>query len=165
MLNKYLLNSIPNKKVRKGSMVWFFRRTFCKKNLPNSVNQVAVSLQIKLKNDFLGKSTRNHSKIGGCHFCSLVPCSNLHLIPSFFDGALPGIRTARERWCVPLGSAWPRRDPPTSPPRTRLRSPAKLSLCCSREARRSVQELSAMAAGRAPAAVYCLRLAGRGDAR
>jgi hypothetical protein len=33
-------------------MVWFFRRTFYKKTLPNSVNQPVVSLQIKLKNDF-----------------------------------------------------------------------------------------------------------------
>jgi hypothetical protein len=56
-----------NNKVHKGSMVWFFRRTFCKKTLPNYVNQPAVSLQIKLKNDFWGNQ---HSKIGGCHFCS-----------------------------------------------------------------------------------------------
>jgi hypothetical protein len=83
-------------------MIWFFRRTFCKKTLPNSVNQPAVFLQIKLKNNFWGNQ---HSKIGGCHFCSLAPCSNLHLIPSFFDGALLRIRAARERWCVPLGSA------------------------------------------------------------
>jgi hypothetical protein len=55
MSGSHMFNlSIPNNKVRKGSMVWFFRRTFCKKTLPNSVNQPVVSLQIKLKNDFWG---------------------------------------------------------------------------------------------------------------
>jgi hypothetical protein len=49
-----IILSIPNNKVHKGSIVWFFRRTFCKKILPNSVNQPAVSLQIKLKNNFWG---------------------------------------------------------------------------------------------------------------
>jgi hypothetical protein len=87
-------------------MVWFFRRTFCKKILPNSIYKSTRNISTnKTEKRLLGKSTRNHSKIGGCHFYSLAPRSILHLIPSFFDGALPGIRAARERWCVPLGSA------------------------------------------------------------
>jgi hypothetical protein len=142
-VGRFAKKSTPNNKGSKGFMVWFFRRT--QKNLcliikgarvpwfGSSVGRFAKKPYLilwinphylstnKTKKQLLGISTRNHSKIGGCHFCSLAPCSNLHLIPSFFDGALPGIRAARKWWCVPLGSAWPRGDPPTSPPPTRLR--------------------------------------------
>jgi hypothetical protein len=40
MFNKHI--SIPNNKIRKGSMVWFFHQTFCKKALHNFVNQPVV---------------------------------------------------------------------------------------------------------------------------
>jgi hypothetical protein len=40
--------SLPNNKVRKGSMVWFFRQTFCKKTLSNSVNQPAIQSLVTL---------------------------------------------------------------------------------------------------------------------
>jgi hypothetical protein len=163
---------LPNNKVRKGFMVWFFRRTFCKKTLPNSVNQPAVSLQIKLKNDFWGNQSAITQRSvvatlngGVCRWDPLDP-GEIHPPRRLAHGS--GRRRSRRsaahgRLAGVSRSSRPWRPAKLLPPSTASAQP-DAGTHGRHRLERELRERSDMAAGRAPAAFSCLRSARHGEA-